>query len=93
MRETRAVFAILFTLAVTLAAETVTLAQAPYPSRPRLMAAPEIPTIAESVPGFNNPAWWGVVAPAGTPKAIVEKRNALLNKIMETPEKPRTFSL
>jgi tripartite-type tricarboxylate transporter receptor subunit TctC len=59
----------------------------------RLRAAPEIPTIAESVPGFSNPAWWGVAAPAGTPKAVVEKLNALLNKIVETPEVVRKFEV
>jgi tripartite-type tricarboxylate transporter receptor subunit TctC len=93
IRKTRAVFAILFTLAGIFAAETAAVAPTPYPNRPRLMAAPEIPTIAESVPGFNNPAWWGVVAPAGTPKAIVEKLNALLNKIMETPEVIQCFQV
>jgi tripartite-type tricarboxylate transporter receptor subunit TctC len=59
----------------------------------RLRAAPEIPTIAESVPGFSNPAWWGLVAPAGTPKAIVERLNALLNRIMETPEVIQRFQV
>jgi tripartite-type tricarboxylate transporter receptor subunit TctC len=59
----------------------------------RLRATPEIPTIAESVPGFNNPAWWGVVAPAGTPKVIVEKLNAVLNKILETPEVIQRFEV
>ena len=59
----------------------------------RLRAAPEIPTIAETVPGFSNPAWWGVVAPAGTPKAIVERLNVVLNKIMETPEVIQRFQV
>ncbi len=52
----------------------------------RLRAAPDIPTIAEAVPGFSNPAWWGVVAPAGTPKAIVAKVNGALNRILEKPD-------
>ena len=52
----------------------------------RLRVAPDIPTIAESVPGFSNPAWWGIVAPAGTPGPIVAKLNGALNRILETPE-------
>lgn len=39
----------------------------------RLASAPDVPTIAETVPGFEVTSWVGVVAPAGTPPAIVEK--------------------
>jgi tripartite-type tricarboxylate transporter receptor subunit TctC len=46
----------------------------------RLKAYPDIPTIAETVPGYYNTGWWGIVAPAGTPKAIVDKLNAIMNK-------------
>jgi tripartite-type tricarboxylate transporter receptor subunit TctC len=40
----------------------------------RSSAAPEIPTIAEAgVPGYEATQWFGIVAPAGTPRAIVER--------------------
>lgn len=57
----------------------------------RLKGAPELPTIAEAIPEFNNPAWWGVVAPAGTPGAIVTRLNTALNRIMESPEVMQRF--
>ena len=51
---------------------------------PRL---PDVPTVAEQgVPGFESVAWWGVVAPAGTPPAIIAKLNDELAKALKTPE-------
>lgn len=38
----------------------------------RSPAMPEVPAIAETSPGFNATSWWGIVAPAGTPKNITE---------------------
>ena len=52
----------------------------------RSAAAPELPTIAETVPGFTVNNWIGLFAPAGTPADIVQKLNAEVTKIMETPE-------
>lgn len=41
---------------------------------------PNVPTAAEAgVPGFNLSTWWGIVAPAGTPQAIVKKLNESIN--------------
>lgn len=57
----------------------------------RLKSAPDIPTIAETVPGFSNTGWWGLVAPAGTPKAIVAKLNAALNQALTTPSVIQRF--
>ena len=51
----------------------------------RLKSAPDIPTIAETVLGFNNTGWWGIVAPLGTPQPIVQKLNMVMNKGMQTP--------
>jgi tripartite-type tricarboxylate transporter receptor subunit TctC len=49
--------------------------------------APEIPTMNElGVTGFNVGAWVGLLAPAGTPKPIVEKLNRELNAILDEPE-------
>jgi tripartite-type tricarboxylate transporter receptor subunit TctC len=53
----------------------------------RVPALPQIPTVAESgVPGFDATQWYGVVAPAGTPKDIVAKLNAEIRKIMQSKE-------
>ena len=57
----------------------------------RLKTYPDIPTIAETVPGYYNTGWWGIAAPAGTPKAIVDKLNAIMNKALATPEVLQRF--
>ena len=52
--------------------------------------APTVPTVAEQgVAGFDAGAWLGLLAPAGTPKPIVEKLNRELNQILEEPETRR----
>ncbi len=53
----------------------------------RIPALAQIPTVAESgVPGFDATQWYGVVAPAGTPRDIVAKLNAEIRKIMQSKE-------
>lgn len=48
---------------------------------------PGVPTLAESgYAGFNAPAWWAVLAPAKTPREIVERMNAEINKAMQLPD-------
>lgn len=48
---------------------------------------PGVPTLAESgYAGFNAPAWWAVLAPAKTPRDIVERMNAEINKAMQLPD-------
>ena len=48
---------------------------------------PDVPTVAESgVPGFESIAWYGVVAPAGTPKEIIAKLNAEMVRIANLPD-------
>ena len=42
--------------------------------------------MASAVPGYNFEAWWGLLAPAGTPPEIVAKLNAEVNKVLATPE-------
>ncbi|WP_454633385.1 Bug family tripartite tricarboxylate transporter substrate binding protein [Bradyrhizobium cenepequi] len=51
----------------------------------RLPAMPDVPTIAETLPGFEAVAWYAIVAPPGTPKAIVEKINADVNEVLALP--------
>jgi len=45
-------------------------------SRARSRAAPEIPTVAESVPGYESTLWYALLAPAATPQAIVRRVHA-----------------
>jgi tripartite-type tricarboxylate transporter receptor subunit TctC len=53
----------------------------------RSAITPDIPTIAEAgVPGYEATIWLGIMAPAGTPKAIVDKLNAEINKVLVKPE-------
>jgi tripartite-type tricarboxylate transporter receptor subunit TctC len=48
---------------------------------------PEIPTIAEAgVPGYQATNWWGILAPVGTPKEIVDKVHAALTAAQDAPE-------
>lgn len=59
--------------------------------RSRLM--PEIPTAAEAgVAGFEGSSWHGILAPSGTPPAVVDKLNAELNRFLGLPEVQRTFA-
>jgi tripartite-type tricarboxylate transporter receptor subunit TctC len=52
----------------------------------RLASFPNVPTVAESgYPGFESATWSGLVAPAGTPAAIVEKLNAAAAKALASP--------
>jgi tripartite-type tricarboxylate transporter receptor subunit TctC len=57
----------------------------------RLKAYPDIPTIAETVPGYYNTGWWGIAAPAGTPKAIVDRLNSIMNTGLKLPETVQRF--
>jgi len=53
----------------------------------RSSALPDVPTVAEAgVPGFEASSWFGLLAPAGTPKEIVAKINAEVAKWLATPE-------
>jgi tripartite-type tricarboxylate transporter receptor subunit TctC len=55
-------------------------------SAERIPAAPDIPTIAEQgYPGFVGVPWVCLMAPAGTPPAIVQKLNAKINEILQSP--------
>src|SRR5262249_320399 len=77
---------------------TTTLTGPPYVRQGKLKALgigsatrnaslPEVPTIAEAgVPGYEVANWIGIVAPAGTPAAIVEKLNREISAIQDLPE-------
>jgi tripartite-type tricarboxylate transporter receptor subunit TctC len=59
----------------------------------RLKSLPDVPAINETVPGFINTGWWGVAAPAATPRAIVERLNAAVNQALMLPEVEKKFAL
>jgi len=52
----------------------------------RSPSAPDVPTIGETIKGFEATAWQGLFAPAGTPKPIVEKIAAEAKRIWNLPE-------
>src|SRR5829696_4940151 len=55
-------------------------------SSDRLPALPNVPAMAETLPGFEAVAWYAIVAPPGTPKSITEKINADVNEALRQPE-------
>jgi tripartite-type tricarboxylate transporter receptor subunit TctC len=55
-------------------------------SSQRLPSLPNVPAIAEMLPGFEAVAWYAIVAPPGTPKNITDKINADVNEALRQPE-------
>jgi tripartite-type tricarboxylate transporter receptor subunit TctC len=59
----------------------------------RSSVLPEVPTVAEAgVPGYEAVIWLGIMAPTGTPKPIIDKLNAEINKILSGPELKEAWS-
>jgi tripartite-type tricarboxylate transporter receptor subunit TctC len=52
----------------------------------RVKSMPEVPAIAETYPGFTNTSWYGLLGPAGTPTAVINKINAEMNRAAANPE-------
>ena len=52
----------------------------------RSASMPDLPTIGETLPGYEATAWQGLFAPAGTPRPLVERLAAEVKRIVETPE-------
>jgi tripartite-type tricarboxylate transporter receptor subunit TctC len=52
----------------------------------RVASAPEVPTVAETLPGFETGSWQGVVAPPGTPREVVAKLNAEFARALNLQE-------
>ena len=54
---------------------------------------PELPTVAESgLAGYDVSVWYGLLAPAGTPKAIVARLNADVTRALQTPDLRERFT-
>ena len=58
----------------------------------RVDTYPQVPTLAEAgVPGYEFTAWIGTLAPGGTPRAIVERLNGEINKVLRMPDVTATL--
>ena len=60
-------------------------------SKQRAPQVPKIPTVAETIPGFENLGWFGLVAPAGTSKAVIDKIHADTVKALQSADIKRRF--
>jgi tripartite-type tricarboxylate transporter receptor subunit TctC len=58
----------------------------------RETSLPNVPTVAETVPGYEASAWFGVSAPKGTPREIVEKLNVAVNQLLADPKIQKRLS-
>ena len=52
----------------------------------RIRSLPDTPPVADVLPGFNNTSWYGLLAPVGTPRAIIDRINATMNKVLVEPD-------
>jgi len=58
----------------------------------RVPIAPDAPTIAETLPGFESLTWGVLFAPAGTPRPIIERLNHEVNAVLQLPEVASRFA-
>lgn len=61
-------------------------------SAERSSFAPDLPPLSEIIPGYSVEAWWGMFAPAKTPKALVDRLNAEVRTVTATPELRKVFA-
>ena len=52
----------------------------------RWYTLPNVPTVAETLPGYEVELWFGAFVPKGTPPAVIDRLNATINKVIESPE-------
>ena len=58
----------------------------------RLPLLPQLPTVNEEIPGYEVTTWYGVFAPAGAPRPIIDKLNRAIAKIIAAPEAQRRLA-
>ena len=58
----------------------------------RSAALPDVPTLAETYPGFEIDTWWGLVAPAATPPDVLQKLNKAFTDALASPEVKARFA-
>lgn len=62
-------------------------------TRERLASAPQVPTFAEAgLPGFSGGTWFGLFAPAKTPRALIERLNTEVVALLKSPELAKAFA-
>jgi len=61
-------------------------------SAKRSPAAPDLPTVADTLPGYEAIAWNNLLAPAGTPKDVIAKLSAELKKVLDQPDVKERFA-
>lgn len=59
----------------------------------RSAAMPDVPTVAETLPGFEVDTWWGLVVPAATPKDVVARLNQAFVAALNSPEARSRFAM
>src|ERR1700741_1809129 len=59
----------------------------------RLPDFPDLPTVAETLPGFAAGGWQGIVAPLGTPAAAIQEFNESLNNVLSEPNLAKQLAL
>jgi tripartite-type tricarboxylate transporter receptor subunit TctC len=52
----------------------------------RWYTLPNVPTVAETLPGYEVELWFGAFVPRGTPQPIIDRLNATINKVIESPD-------
>jgi tripartite-type tricarboxylate transporter receptor subunit TctC len=85
-----AMFANLSAVGGQLAAGTVRGLAVTSPQR--TPSAPDIPTVTETLPGFAADTWFGIVAPAGTPRAVIDKLNAAARKALAEHDTKKRYA-
>lgn len=58
----------------------------------RAPSAPNVPTVAETLPGFAADTWFGIVAPAATPRAVIDKLNAAAQKALASDDTKKRYA-
>lgn len=58
----------------------------------REASLPNVPTVGETVPGYEASAWFGVSAPKGTPREVIEKLNVAINQLLVDPKIQKRLS-
>jgi len=61
-------------------------------SAQRIALAPELPTVAETLPGFEATQWWGAYGPVGLPAALVSKLNSDIGRALASAEVKRRLA-
>lgn len=59
----------------------------------RWYSVPNVPTVAETLPGYDVELWFGAMAPRGTPPAIINRLNAAINKALEQPDMKKNLEV